>query len=108
MSPTRHQKRVTAKLAAKITEELSIPTIGIGAGAGCDGQVLVGQDLLGMYSNLCPRFVHHFAEAGAVIREGVAAYCASVRNGSFPDAEHSFAMDEEVLARVRTSLEPGD
>ncbi len=91
---------VPAPLAACITSRVSAITIGIGAGAGCDGQVLVTQDLLGMYDGVKPRFVKHFAEAGALIRRGIGEYCAEVRSGSFPDAGHSFAMGEETLAVV--------
>lgn len=99
---------VPSPLAALVTQSVSCITIGIGAGPHCDGQVLVGQDLLAMYSNLCPRFVRHFAEAGTVIRDGVAKYCACVRDGSFPGTEHSFAMDAEVLLRLRQRLGLGE
>lgn len=92
---------VPAELAALVTSRVSCITIGIGAGAGCDGQVLVAQDLLAMYSEMKPRFVKHFADAGAVVREGIAAYCAEVRAGTFPDAEHAFTIDPEILARIR-------
>lgn len=82
---------VPSELAAKITESLSIPTIGIGAGPHCDGQVLVTQDMLGLYGDLRPKFVKHYTEAGLQIRQAIEAYCREVREGKFPDSAHSFA-----------------
>jgi len=87
-------------LAALITRSLSIPTIGIGAGKGCDGQVLVGQDMLGLFSDLRPRFVKCYADFGGQMREAVAAYRAEVRQGAFPGPEHGFGMDEEVIEKL--------
>jgi 3-methyl-2-oxobutanoate hydroxymethyltransferase len=81
---------VPTELAQKITGSVSIPTIGIGAGPHCDGQVLVVQDMLGMYGDLRPRFVKRYAETGAQIRQAVEAYCRDVREGRFPDTGHSF------------------
>jgi 3-methyl-2-oxobutanoate hydroxymethyltransferase len=81
---------VPMEVATRITAQLSIPTIGIGAGNGCDGQVLVVQDMLGMFDQLQPRFVKRFAELGQEIRSAVADYCREVRQGSFPGTEHSF------------------
>jgi len=81
---------VPAELAARITEALSIPTIGIGAGVGCDGQVLVVQDVLGMYSDLHPKFVKQFADVGNQIRQAVRDYCQEVKEATFPDADTSF------------------
>ncbi len=81
---------VPAELAARITEALSIPTIGIGAGVGCDGQVLVVQDVLGMYSDLHPKFVKQFADVGNQIRQAVRDYCHEVKEATFPDADTSF------------------
>ena len=77
-------------LATRITEALDIPTIGIGAGNGCDGQVLVIQDLLGMDEGFKPKFVKRYAELGRLIRNAVGAFIGEVRSGSFPDDEHSF------------------
>jgi 3-methyl-2-oxobutanoate hydroxymethyltransferase len=79
-----------AALAAEITRSLSIPTIGIGAGPGCDGQVLVMQDLLGLQDEFRPRFVRRFGELRQPVSDAVAAYAAAVRGGSFPGKEHSF------------------
>jgi 3-methyl-2-oxobutanoate hydroxymethyltransferase len=81
---------VPSELAQKITASVSIPTIGIGAGPHCDGQVLVIQDMLGMYGDLRPRFVKRYAELGTQIRQAVQDYCRDVRTGSYPDEEHSF------------------
>src|SRR5262245_17796674 len=81
---------IPAKLAERITTAVSVPTIGIGAGAGCDGQVLVMQDLLGLYDEIHPKFVKRFAELGESIRAAVRQYCDEVRDGHFPAAEHEF------------------
>jgi 3-methyl-2-oxobutanoate hydroxymethyltransferase len=81
---------VPGELAKRITESVSIPTIGIGAGPHCDGQVLVIQDMLGLYGDLRPRFVKRYAEVGTQVRQAVEAYCHEVREGRFPEAGHSF------------------
>ena len=81
---------VPARLAETITNELSIPTIGIGAGKGCDGQVLVYQDMLGMFSDYTPKFVKRFANVGETIKEAVRLYIKEVSDGLFPDDEHSY------------------
>jgi 3-methyl-2-oxobutanoate hydroxymethyltransferase len=81
---------VPGDLAARITSALSIPTIGIGAGPHCDGQVLVVQDMLGLYGDLRPKFVKRYAELGEQAERAVAAYCREVREGRFPDGTHSF------------------
>lgn len=91
---------VPAKLAEIITAKVAVPTIGIGAGAGCDGQVLVYQDMLGMYDNFTPKFVRKFAEVGAMMKQGVQEYYAAVQDSSFPAAEHTFKIDEEVLEKL--------
>ena len=81
---------VPAELAAEVSSQLSIPTVGIGAGDGCDGQVLVCNDLLGFDTSFKPRFVKRFAELETPMIEAVSAYAAEVRAGTFPAAEHSF------------------
>jgi 3-methyl-2-oxobutanoate hydroxymethyltransferase len=81
---------VPAEVGRKITEALKIPTIGIGAGAGCDGQILVAQDMLGLFDDFRPRFVKQYADLGADIVRAVENYCREVREGVFPAAEHSF------------------
>lgn len=82
---------IPAKLAAEITAELSIPTIGIGAGAGCDGQVLVIHDILGLCEKYSPKFVKRYADLGPIISDAVKQYVAEVRKGEFPTEEHSFS-----------------
>jgi 3-methyl-2-oxobutanoate hydroxymethyltransferase len=79
-----------ASLAAEITVRLEIPTVGIGAGPGCDGQVLVMQDLLGLFDEFRPKFVRRFGELKGPVSEAVRAYAAAVREGIFPGKEHSF------------------
>ena len=81
---------VPADLGAKITNLVSIPTIGIGAGPDCDGQVLVWHDLLGMYDGFRPKFAKRYSELGALATAALAEYCREVRAGEFPAAEHSF------------------
>lgn len=91
---------VPAPLAAMITEKLSIPTIGIGAGSGCDGQVLVWHDLLGITQNLKPRFVKNYAHLHDDITGALKQYKAEVEKGQFPAAEHSYTMKEEEIPRL--------
>ncbi len=91
---------VPAKLAAIITKELSIPTIGIGAGAECDGQVLVYQDMIGMFSGFTPKFVKRYANVGDLMREAFAEYDKEVKNGSFPSQEHTFKISEDVIEKL--------
>lgn len=88
---------VPAALAKKLTEMLSIPTIGIGAGVDCDGQVLVYQDMLGMFDDFVPKFVRQFAHVGEVMVQGFKDYNDAVKDGSFPTKEHEFSMDERLL-----------
>lgn len=91
---------VPAKLAGMITQELRIPTIGIGAGADCDGQVLVYQDLLALYGSFRPKFVKVFADAGKVMREGITAYIEETKQGIFPAEEHCFKIDDVILEEL--------
>ncbi len=91
---------VPAALAAHITARLDIPTIGIGAGPSCDGQVQVLHDLLGLIEDFTPKHARQYAELGAAIREAVARYSADVAAGSFPTEAHSFSMDESILAQL--------
>jgi 3-methyl-2-oxobutanoate hydroxymethyltransferase len=95
---------VPAPVAANITDALDVPTIGIGAGAGCDGQVLVWHDLLGLYEGRAPRFVKRYADLAPLIRDAVARYAADVRDGSFPDEQHTYAIAEEELALFEEHL----
>ncbi len=91
---------VPAKLATLVTEAVDVPTIGIGAGAGCDGQILVYQDMLSMFSDFCPKFVKQFANVGQAMREGFTAYINEVQAGTFPSEEHTFKIDDEVLEKL--------
>lgn len=87
---------VPDKLAAYITKILNIPTIGIGAGNGCDGQVLVYQDMLGMYSNFTPKFVKRFGNIGEAMKKAFSAYISETKSGSFPAEENSFKMSDNI------------
>ncbi len=91
---------VPAKLAKKITEMLDIPTIGIGAGNDCDGQVLVFQDMLGMFNDYVPKFVKQFANVGEVMTNAFKDYIDSIQNKSFPAEEHTYTIDDEVLEKL--------
>ncbi len=92
---------VPAPLARFISERVLIPTIGIGAGAGCDGQVLVFHDILGLYGDFRPRFVKRYVEGGRILKEALAEFVGEVRQGTFPDDGHSFGLDESVLEELR-------
>lgn len=92
---------VPAELGAMITEAVTIPTIGIGAGPTCDGQVLVGHDMLGLQERIIGRFAKVFVDAGDQIRDAFATYKSEVETGSFPDDAHSYAMSAETLAELR-------
>jgi 3-methyl-2-oxobutanoate hydroxymethyltransferase len=89
---------VPSPVAARVTAELSIPTIGIGAGSDCDGQVLVYHDLLGLSEGHLPRFVKRYANLSAEIRDALTAYATEVRTGVFPEQQHTYAMPEEERA----------
>jgi len=91
---------VPAPLAKKITESIGVPTIGIGAGKDCDGQVLVIQDVLGMYKGLSPKFVKRYKETGDDIIEATQDYIKDISEGKFPEEEHTFGMKEEVLVKL--------
>jgi 3-methyl-2-oxobutanoate hydroxymethyltransferase len=89
---------VPAAVAERISDELSIPTIGIGSGPDCDGQVLVLHDLLGLYDGRAPRFAKRYAEIGTEIRAAIERYAADVRSGAFPAEEHTYGMPEDELS----------
>ena len=91
---------VPAKLAAIVTRELSIPTIGIGGGRECDGQVLVYADMLGMFADFTPKFVKKFADLGPVMQQAIKDYVREVENGTFPGEEHSFSISDDVLKKL--------
>ena len=91
---------VPAKLAKIISEQLTIPTIGIGAGAGCDGQILVYQDMLGMFTDFKPKFVKHFANVGEIMTEAFKTFDQEVKEGVFPAPEHTYKIDEDIIGRL--------
>ncbi|NLI96228.1 MAG: 3-methyl-2-oxobutanoate hydroxymethyltransferase [Synergistaceae bacterium] len=91
---------VPSPLAERITEKLTIPTIGIGAGPACDGQVLVLHDVLDLYGTFRPKFVKVYAEGGRVLLEGLEKYVMEVKKGEFPDLEHGFTMDPALLEEI--------
>lgn len=91
---------VPYKLAEIVTRELKIPTIGIGAGAGCDGQVLVYQDLLGMFSDFTPKFVKKYANIGSIMKDAFKNYIEDINKGEFPKQEHTYNIDGEVIEKL--------
>jgi 3-methyl-2-oxobutanoate hydroxymethyltransferase len=91
---------IPAKLAEIITKEVSVPTIGIGAGSECDGQILVYQDMLNIFGDFKPKFVKTFANVGETMTEGVKKYISEVENSQFPAEEHCFKIKEETLKKL--------
>lgn len=91
---------VPEKLAKVVTETVGIPTIGIGAGRYCDGQVLVNQDMFGMYSDFVPKFVKRFANVGEAMRGAVKAYIDEINAGTFPAPENTYKIDDEVIEKL--------
>ncbi|MEA4988009.1 MAG: 3-methyl-2-oxobutanoate hydroxymethyltransferase [Anaerovorax sp.] len=91
---------VPEKLAQKISETLSIPTIGIGAGAGCDGQILVYQDMVGMYSDFTPKFVKQYTNVGIQMKQAFASYIQEIQSGAFPQKEHTFCIDDSIIDKL--------
>jgi 3-methyl-2-oxobutanoate hydroxymethyltransferase len=97
---------VPAPVAERISDELGAPTIGIGSGAACDGQVLVLHDLLGLYDRASPRFTKRYAEIGADIQRALERFAAEVRSGEFPAEEHTYAMPADELEAFLSSPTP--
>lgn len=91
---------VPAKIAELVTKKVSVPTIGIGAGNVCDGQVLVYQDMLGMFSDFTPKFVKRFADIGTVMKEAFAAYDSEVKAGTFPEEKNEYTISDDVLEKL--------
>lgn len=92
---------VPAPLATLITQKVSVPTIGIGAGAGCDGQVQVISDILGLFTDFVPKHAKQYAKMADAVRAAVSAYDREVKAGIFPTDEHSFSIDESLLAELK-------
>lgn len=95
---------VPADLAKFITELVSVPTIGIGAGHGCDGQVLVYQDMLSMYDGVSSKFVKSFAPMGDQMKQAFADYCQEVKQQQFPAPIHEFAIDDEIMTKLKSEF----
>ncbi|CEJ73011.1 3-methyl-2-oxobutanoate hydroxymethyltransferase [[Clostridium] sordellii] len=91
---------VPSKLAKIVTEKLSIPTIGIGAGVDCDGQILVYQDMLGMFSDFTPKFVKKYESLGDKMKSAFETYIDEVENGYFPSQKHSFNINDEIIEKL--------
>jgi 3-methyl-2-oxobutanoate hydroxymethyltransferase len=97
---------VPAPVAAAVTDMLRVPTIGIGAGAACDGQVLVWHDLLGLYEGKAPRFVKRYADLASEARRALEAYVEDVREGRFPEEQHTYTIPDEELEGFEAWLAP--
>jgi 3-methyl-2-oxobutanoate hydroxymethyltransferase len=95
---------IPSPVAARISETLRVPTIGIGAGPDCDGQVLVFHDMLGLYEGRSPRFVKRYADVAAITLDALERYAAEVRSGAFPDETHEYAMPEEELTLFESAV----
>jgi 3-methyl-2-oxobutanoate hydroxymethyltransferase len=95
---------VASEVASEITQSLSVPTIGIGSGAGCDGQVLVLHDMLGIYEDIKPKFVKRYAELSKSILDAISHYTDDVKAGKFPEEPNTFHMSPEELAGLRDAL----
>lgn len=95
---------IPSPVAKIITESVQVPTIGIGAGRDCDGQVLVIHDLLGLFDRYIPKFVKRYANLGEDMQKAINAYCSEVREGIFPDEEHSFSMSKEIAEQLADEL----
>ncbi len=91
---------VPARLAEKVTKDLDIPTIGIGAGNNCDGQVLVYQDMLGMFSDYTPKFVKRYADIGEIMKNAFQNYIKDLNEGNFPSSEHCYQIDDDVIEKL--------
>jgi 3-methyl-2-oxobutanoate hydroxymethyltransferase len=96
---------VPAKIAAVISTQLDIPTIGIGAGAGTDGQILLCHDLLGVFTDFKPKFTKRYANLTEVAVNGIKAYIADVKGGTFPDDDHSYGVDEKEYEKFLDLVE---
>lgn len=91
---------IPAKLAEVISKSISIPTIGIGAGNGCDGQVLVYQDMLGIFPDFTPKFVKRFSELGLEMKNAFIQYASEVESGAFPAQEHTFEIEDSIIEKL--------
>ena len=87
-------EKIPADLATKVTAAVNIPTIGIGASPACDGQILVTQDMVGLFADFTPKFVKRYVDLGAALNDAAKAYADDVRNGRFPGLEHCFGVEK--------------
>jgi len=92
---------VPYKLASLVTQRVSVPTIGIGAGPGCDGQVQIVNDMLGLFTDFVPKHTKQYAKLADIMSSAIAEYYNEVKAGTFPTAKHSFSMDESILAKLK-------
>lgn len=98
-------EKIPSQLAALVTETLSIPTIGIGAGVSCDGQVLVTHDVVGLFERFKPKFVKQYLQLGTMLQRAFEEYIDDVRTGRFPSDSHSYSMEPEVLAEIERMVQ---
>jgi 3-methyl-2-oxobutanoate hydroxymethyltransferase len=96
---------VPARIAKVISEQLTIPTIGIGAGAGCDGQILLCYDLLGVFTDFKPKFTKRYAKLTEAAVEGIERYAREVRTGAFPDDDHSYTVKDQEYDKFLSLVE---
>jgi 3-methyl-2-oxobutanoate hydroxymethyltransferase len=97
---------VPAPVARRVTEAVAMPTLGIGSGPACDGQVLILHDLLGLYQGRSPRFAKRYAEIGVAIQDALERFTTEVRSGAFPEDRHTYAMPDDELALFEAGLPP--
>lgn len=100
-------EKIPAELAALVSRELTIPTIGIGAGSACDGQILVTHDMLGMFERFKPKFVKQYLQLSGLFKQAFEQYISDVRSREFPGVEHSYPMDSSVLDEVEKAVLEG-
>ena len=98
-------EKVVSQVSGYITEKSSVPTIGIGAGPACDGQVLVTHDIIGLFEQFRPKFAKRYSETGKLIKESIIAYRDEVSSGKFPETAHSYKMKDELYAEFLRAVE---
>jgi 3-methyl-2-oxobutanoate hydroxymethyltransferase len=98
-------EKIPAQLASLVSERLAIPTIGIGAGVSCDGQVLVTHDMIGVFERFKPKFVKQYLQLGTLLQQAFEEYVDDVRTRRFPADSHSYPMDPEVLAEIERAVQ---
>ena len=96
---------VPGKIASLISNQLEIPTLGVGAGIGCDGQILLCYDLLGVFTDFKPKFTKRFSNVTEVAVKGIKEYAGEVRNKTFPDDDHTYGVDDKEYEKFLTMIE---